>query len=294
MPGDVVHTCTLGSLTLAQVQSVAVSPGAQVRPYRVSGGIDPSVHHVGPIDPRATISSMDVASAMAISNILTAGIYVASGTVLVPFQKRAAGGTYAGSTAHETLSATDALIVPRGIECQQDGDAMVSLECFFRSTDGVTNPVTQNENATLSAETFDSVYSLGPASINGSTVGEVLSLSVDPGITVKQDRSNGGQYPDALYIQERNPTITITFRDYADQAANYSFGATVGTAMVAYLRKRSGTGYVANGTAQHIKFSFTDGMTHMDDFSASGNEDGIVTHRYYGESLAVSAASAIT
>lgn len=294
MPGDMVHTCTLGSLTLAQVQSVNVSPGATVTPYRVSGGISPSVHHVGPIDPRATITSMDVSSAMAISNILTAGIYVSSGTILLPFQKRAAGSTVAGSEAHDTLSAANGLIVPRSIECQQDGDATVSLEVFFRSTDGDTNPTTQNTDQSLTGETFDSVYSLGPASINGTTISEVLSLSVDPGITVLQTRANGGQYPDELYITQLNPTITITFRDYSDQADNFSFGATVGTAMVAYLRKRSGASYVANGTAQHVKFTFTDGMALLDSFSAQGNEDGIVTHVYSGESLVVSAASAIT
>lgn len=294
MPGDMVHTCTLGSLTLAQVQSVQVSPGATANPYRVSGGISPSQHFGGPVDPRATITSQDVASAMAISNILTAGIYVSSGTILVPFQKRAAGSTIAGSLSHDTLSAANGLIVPRSIECQQDGDATVSLEVFFRSTDGTTNPVTQNVDQSLTGETFDSVYSLGPASINGTTISEVLSLSVDPGITVLQTRANGGLYPDQIYIQMLDPKITITFRDIADQTDNFGFGATVGTAMVAYLRKRSGVGYVANGTAQHIKFTFADGMTLMDSFSAQGNEDGIVTHIYSGEALTVSAASAIT
>lgn len=294
MAGDVVHTCTLGSLTLAQVQSVQFGENAQVQAYRTSGGISPSAHHVTTFEPKATITSQDVASAMAIANILTAGIHVSSGTILIPLQKRAAGATYAGSLSHNTISATNGLVVPRSIECQQDGDATVSLEAFLRSTDGVTSPFTQNEDQSLSGETFDSVYSLGPASINGNAIGEVLSLSVDPGITVKVDRSNGGQYPSQLYIQMLDPTITITFRDYADQAANFAAGATVGTALVAYLRKRSGAGYVANGTAQHIKFSFGDGITNMEDFSAEGNEDGIVTHRFHGESLVVSATSAIT
>lgn len=294
MPGDVVYQATLGSLTLRQVMSSSYSSNAQPIAGTASGALDVAQFYGGPAQPQATLESEDIASVMAISNVLTAGIAVASGTISIPYQKRAQGATFASGTAHETISGTNGLIVPTSISVSQDGNASVSLQCWFRSTDGLTNPVTLNEDQSLASETFQGLFGLGPGSVNGNTLTELLSVTVNPGITVEPQTANGGLFPSGLYITARRPSIDYTFRDVADLAANFGSVFTVGTAAIAYLRARSGTGYSSNVSTAHIKFSFTDGIVAAEQVSASGTESGTVTMRVYGESLAVATGSAIT
>ena len=293
MPGDVVYQATLGSLTLRQVTSSNYSANAQPIAGTASGSLDVAQYYGGPGQPSAVLESEDIGSVMAISNVLTAGIPVASGTISIPWQKRAAGATFASGSNHETVSAADGLIIPTSISCQQDGNATVSLQCAFSSPTGV-NPVTVNANQSLSAETFQGLFGLGPGSINSNTISELLGITINPGITIEPQGANGSLFPTAIYITQRRPSMDFTFRDFADVAANFGSVFTVGTAAIAYLRARSGTGYASNASEAHLKFSFADGIVATEQLAASGTESGTVTMRVYGESLTVAVDSAIT
>ncbi|HSG72504.1 MAG TPA: hypothetical protein VLA12_18980, partial [Planctomycetaceae bacterium] len=79
-----------------------------------------------------------------------------------------------------------------------------------------------------------------------------------------------------------------------DAQALLSSVHTVMTGATCYMRKRSGVGYVADVTAQHCKFTFTDGLITTDGIQASGTGSGTCSVRLYGEGLTVSAATAIT
>lgn len=294
MPGDVVHQATLGTLTLRQVLSSSYSSSAQPVIGTASGGLDPAQIYGGQTQQTAELESEDVGSAMAISNFLTAGLAVSSGTISIPWQKRAQGSTFASGSAHETVSAANGLIVPTSISVQQGGNATISLMVYVRSTDGFTDPVTVNADQSISSETFQGLFGLGPGSVNGNTLTELQGVTINPGITVEPQLANGGQYPTLLHITTRRPTMDFTFRDFADLQANFNASFTTGTAAVAYLRARSGTGFAATTAESHIKFSFTDGMVTTEAMAAQGTDTGSATLRVYGESLAVATSSAIT
>lgn len=181
----------------------------------------------------------------------------------------------------------------QSISCQQDGNASVSLQCWFSSPTGV-NPVTINADQSLSSETFQGLFGLGPGSINGTAIGELMGVTITPGITVEPQSSNGSLFPTGLFITQRRPTIDYTFRDFDDVSASYGSVFTAGTAAIAYLRARSGTGYSSNATEAHLKFSFADGIVATETLAASGTESGTATLRVYGESLTVATGSAIT
>ncbi|HSG69418.1 MAG TPA: hypothetical protein VLA12_03340, partial [Planctomycetaceae bacterium] len=161
MPSDVVYDAVLGSLTLKQVQSASYSGGGNPIAGTASGNPDPDTYFGGTAEPRASFSSADIATILGVSNICTAGLAVAAGTVTIPFQKRANRSTFAGGSSNNTLSAANGLLVPNTFSVSQDDDAaMCSLDFIFKSTDGTTNPVTITASQALSAQSFTALFGL--------------------------------------------------------------------------------------------------------------------------------------
>lgn len=289
---DVVYDAVLGALTLKQVTRTAYSLNGTPIAGMASGAADPSEYFGGRADPSCTFESADVAGVLGGVSV-TAGLAIASGTITIPWNKRSNGGTFAGSGSHVALSGANGLLIPTRFSANQDDEAaMAELQLFFRSTDGATEPVAEATSQTLAAQSFNAQYALGPGSINGTAVPELVGVSINPGITVEPQAVNGGIYPTALFITMRRPTIDFIFEDL-DALATYSAQFTAMTAAIAYFRKRSGASFVADATEEHIKFSFADGIITTETVSGSGVNRAQATLRCYGETLTASAASAI-
>lgn len=289
-----VYDAILGSsLTLKQVTRTDYQPNLTVIAGRASGAVDPSEFFGGPGEPMASFDSMDVAGFLAAVSV-SAGLHVSSDTIRIPWNKRANGGTFQGTLSHAELDATNALIVPTQFSANQgDEGASVSVDAHFYSTDGTTVPVTPASSQTLASQSFNAMYSLGTGTINGTPIPELVGVVINPGITVTKQSINGWNWPESLFIQTRDPYIDFIFEDM-DAIDTYSPTFTVGTAAVAYFRKRSGVSFVADATAQHCKFSVADSLIVPQTISHSGNTRGRATLRVYGEALTASGASAIT
>lgn len=290
---ETVYDAVLGALTLKQVMRSSYSLNGNPIAGTASGAPDVSEYFGGPSDPQATFESADIAGILAGLSV-TAGLHVLTGTITIPYNKRANGGTFAGATANAQLNATNALIIPTAFRCNQDDEAAIAeLMVYFRSTDGVTVPVTISVGQTLAAQSFNAQYGMGAGSINGAAIPELVGISVNTGITIDPQRTNGGIYPSALFIKDRRPSIDFTFEDL-DALATYSAQFTVMTAAVAYFRKRAGVSYAADGSLVHIKFSFADGITTTETIQAAGTNRASATLRCYGETLTATPTSAIT
>lgn len=288
-----VYDAILGALTLKQVTRTSFQPNLQVIAGKASGAPGPSELFAGPAEPMASFDSMDVSGVLAAVSV-TAGLAVSSGTITIPWNKRSNGGTFAGSSAHDRLNATDGLIVPTQFSANQaDEGASVSLDAHFISSDGTTVPVTATGSQTLASQSFNAMYSLGPGSINTEVIPQLVGVSINPGITVEKQSVDGYNYPTAIFIKEIDPYIDFLFESMA-ALVTHSPLFTVGSAAVAYFRKRSGISFVANGTAQHCKFSFADGLVAAESIQHSDVNRGQATLRVYGETLTASGASAIT
>lgn len=289
-----VFTATLGSLTLNQVMSSNFSANGTPVEGVTSGAVDVAQYFGGAIDFRASFESDDLASVAAVANVATAGIAVSSGTITLPYQIRANKGTFVSGANNYSLSGTNGLIWPNSFSLPAGGDATVSLECLFLSSDGDTIPVTVNTGVTLSAETFQSKFTLGPVSVNGTALNDVTGVTVSTGIEVTPlfYRFN---YAPFAFIARRRPVIDITLYDLDDlNALGAGWGA--GTALVVYARKRAVTGFVDDATAEHISFSFADGLIQPVASVAGEGVGGNSTRtlRFMGESLTVTDDTAIT
>lgn len=288
-----VYDAVLGGLTLLQVTRTDYQPNAQQIAGKASGAVAPSEFFAGSGEPMCSFDSMDVGGALG-SISVSAGLAVSSGTITIPWNKRANGGTFQGTLSHDRLNGTDGLIVPTQFSANQgDEGATVSLDCHFISSDGTTVPVTASSSQSLASQSFNAMWSMGGGSINGTAIPELVGATINPGITVQKQSVDGYNYPTAIFITQVDPYIDFIFEDM-DALATYAPLFTVGTAAVVYFRKRSGVSFVADGTAQHCKFSFADGLVVAQSVSHSGNTRGRATLRVYGEALTASGASAIT
>lgn len=289
---DTVYDAFLGAYNLRQCFNGSYNPQAQVIGGIVSGAPDPSALYGHTTAPKAMFQTGDLAGLIA-GVSMGAGLSIASGTVLIPFRRRANQGTHASGSSHVVVSGTDGLAVCTEIAAAQDDEAArAGVDFFFRSTDGLTNPAAIAGSQSLSAQAFVGLYAFGPVYVNGSKVGEVIRSRVVPGITVQVLRHDGGNYPDRLYIVQRRPVIELTFRDFDDLAA-FGTSFAVLTSVAAYYRKRSGAGFVSDASTSHVKCSFTDSLLTVSQAGANDVQPGEATIQIHGLALTASAASAI-
>lgn len=295
-----VYDAFLGSLSLRQCSTANYSPGGNAMVARMSGAVDPSLIAGGQATPKATFATGDLYSLLTSLGV-TDGLSIASGTIVLPLQERLQGSTFAGSAAHKTLTAANALVVPMSIDASQQGDfASGNVEVNFRSTDGLTDPVTINSSQSLSAQAFVASYKMGPVKARIGADGAVAQIpgitsqSWNPGLQVGVRSFDGGIWPTLLTINQRDPSLDLTFED-STALSRFNATYTSITSITGYLRKCSDGGtFVADGTSQHISLTLTGGLAMIQSIGAQQNADGTITARFLGKSLAVSLTAAIT
>ncbi len=282
---------------LRQVRSSQYSANGLIILGSASGAIDPSELYGGAANPTVLFETADVAGALGLMSV-TAGLHVSSGTITIPYNKRANGGAFAGSSSHMTISGANALIIPLQISGSQDNEAVIlTVQVIFYSTTGLANPVTFNTGATLGAQAFNAQYDFGPVYVDlgggSSQVAEATGWTVNTGIVATPRRYDGGIYPSKVFITQRNPTIEITFEDFDDAAA---FGTVYDalTSCAVYGRKRADGGtHVADATEEHCKFSFAAGISDIQTLGGSERTNGQASIMLTGKALTAATTSAI-
>lgn len=295
----VVADCILGSgNNVRQVTSVSHNDGTTVRNAMTSGGATVSQQSGIRGEEVTTVSSADLAALVALntSTFCSVGLYLTGDTITVPLKERSLGGQFASGSNHPALSGSDCLIIPTEFSATQDAEAGASctFDIHWISSDGVTREAAGSTGNALASQAFNAEFALGKADVNGSDVSGVVGIAVRPGITLTKSSTNGGIYPTHISIQQVEPVVEITVNDI-DTAVALAGGFTTTTAMNVYFRKRADGGtYVADITAQHIKFTFAAGIHNLGSLSANENADGTATIRVTGKALTASAASAIS
>lgn len=288
-----IYDALLGATTLRQCTAGEFTANARPIVARTSGGVSPAEIYGGETAPMGSFESEDLGTLLAISNFLQSGIVVSSSTLAMVLQQRAQGGTYQSGSNHFAATAANGLVVPTRIQIPEKGNCSIGLDAHFRGTSSLTNPVSFNVAAALASTLFNGCYAFAGIDFNnGTLITRGTGVTVNPGIQVLAEGFNGGNYPTSLSIQERNPTIDVSF-DNAANLANFASAFTAMTSLVVYLRKRSGAGWVADEEEEHIAISFADGMTTFETIRASGRDSSVGTLRFHGEALSASAVSAI-
>ena len=235
-------------------------------------------------EPVASFSSADLKAFLDECGVT--GMLIDSGDdgagVIVYYQKYAAGGTRASGSVQHSTTIGDGLLVPRSISLPHRGIATLTAEVQAISSNGVLNPLTFAETAALPAATYpavDATYTLGMVDLNSTQIQGVINVSIDFGIQIIRESSDSDVYPTIVSIQMIQPSITVTTRHLSDTTTLTEAGVEYAASLVeVYARKRDEGGtFVADGTAEHIKFAM--GKCRVDPVAISGGGSGTLQFR---------------
>lgn len=279
------------------IRSMGYNDSAQIIIDRASGGADPSKIYLGNMEPVVTLQTTDIASAIGLNSgtFISAGVCVNGASTTIPLAKRADCGVLTSGGAHTSFVGNSVICIPTQFEVRQDTEdgATCSMEVRFRSSDGITAPITMSNTATLATSAHSISYGLGKAFIDDTELDFLTGIIVNPGIQLLIQRTKGGIFPTAHYIQFREPTIDLLVENAAVATTfinRYGWAAPPDgnehVAVRAFFRKRlDGATYRADDTAEHIKFSFANAMSRMETLEAAQSGNGSTTIRCHGKVL---------
>lgn len=291
------------SMNLDGIKSSSSSIGAQLLMSKAAGQADNT--HVAIIEQRPTITWTTTDISTALNGFGISGVGVVSGAVSsvdMFLTKMSEGGVRASGSVNGRIRAVQGLIVPRQITVSQGQAAELTCELIV-TYDGTNNPLAYSFSQALPhTPSIDELFTMGPISFNGTTLAGCQSLTIDFGINVATLASCGNVYPTFAGIASRDPYIEVSLYE-ADYTNTFGLNGTAqsSTDSTVYLAKIDENGTrVADGTAEHIKFTLDDGLITVSEVGGSNNEPSLVTIRHtttYDGSNAVwviAAASEIT
>lgn len=188
---------------------------------------------------------------------------LSGGNVDVYFKQRAPNAlrTPDASLAHIRGRLTsNAMLYLQSIRAQQSQDAEASAR-LLPSWDGSNNPLIMTGSVALSGtSTADHTYTLGRIDLNGTNLAGVQEMTLDLGMEEEAVADSGEPFPSFVGINRYAPTVVLQTRD-TTLMATYGGTGTVLASMEVYLRKKSSADInVADGTAEHIKITASDGL----------------------------------
>ncbi|MCA9013701.1 MAG: hypothetical protein KDA77_00085 [Planctomycetaceae bacterium] len=292
MGTSAVHDAIIGLSTISQCQQTTLEANVEEMIHSMSGAVDASHVSVKKAEPKAPLASFDLAGLLTALPITT-GLKVASGTIALPYKKRAAEGVFA-SASDLIIAGTNGLAVPLSVSASQGDDgAVANAEIWFKSTDGLAIPVTISTGQTAASQSFSAVYALGPAAVNSTQVPKIVRTTVTFGLEVTPHYYDGGVYPVLFTINQRRPMFEFEFEDFDTLATVGPLFSGITDAEVFYRKALDASTYVPDASLAHIKFTLTGGLTAVQDASAQEQQDGKASVKLTGKTIAVSLASAI-
>jgi hypothetical protein len=235
--------------------------------------------HVHSIMPMINLSVTDIATALA--NIdPDAGLAVDSGGAAFDlldlyFTKKQNLGTRGGSGVHFKTTVNLCLVVPRLLTLQQDMLATLEIDVYV-IYDGTNDPFVYVQNASLPhVPSIDEAFTLGPFNINGSLVDGFDRVTVNFGNEVKLKAAGGALYPQHVNIDQHGPSIELYTSDLGVlDDFNLEGTAISASDVIFYAKKYANEGnYVADNTAEHIKFTLDKGMVIPASAGGANNAD---------------------
>ena len=170
------------------------------------------------------------------------------------------GGSFAPGSVHHKTTIGDGILIPDRLRLPHQDTAMLDARIIAVSADGSAVPITYSESAALPATVYptsNEVFTLGPLDLNSYNVEGIQEINVDFGINVQKVSGGGVIYNALSFIDSIQPIITVrtTNVDVTGEITEAGKSYTAST-VTFYAKKRADGGtFVANGTAEHIKFT---------------------------------------
>ncbi len=285
-----------GPITVGQIKSLTHSTNAQVQPGFGSGEVSPAAMFQGDSPHSSQFQTTQLATLLGIgtNTFLNNGVWYGAANCLVPFRKRMSGGRYESGANHVAMQSGRTLLTPGSLSAQGSAAATLDVTIQYASSDGFLSPITGLTAQSLSAAVFTGEYQLARAKINGVAVPELTGIAVNPGITVVEQRVDGGPFAKNFFITQVLPTIDLTTEDI-EAAISVINAAGIGTGVEIFLAKKL-NGAITEDFANtvHIKISGANGLRQATQFGGQGEAISSGTIRVNPFSLVTAVGVEIT
>jgi hypothetical protein len=297
---DTLAAVTLGATTLTGVRRKSVDPAIQMMLERMGGANQASFAGLLQQDPGITYSCTDIARQIGVTGISTLDIPDGIASVISYWGKVANKKTYTAGSAHDRERVLAGMICPLRINAQQGRFAEMDMS-VLPIYDGTNNPIILDTAQALPTGVVSQAFTLGPVSVNGTTVDGGLSATLNFGFQIERIAGDGDTWPTFVATLANDPTIELSTPNRALFNQLGLSGGAITANVVLYLRsiERNKKAY-SNASTQHIKFTVVDGVAYPGQGSAEVARRGdfsatiVCTTDGTNAALQVATGSAIT
>lgn len=273
----------LGSSTFIGLKSQRVALNNSVGSQAQSGEIHRGSVFLRRQKPNLDLVTLDVEAmfdaltALGPSGAENLGLNFGSANALL-YRAKDDGVSRASGSVHTTLGIVDGILVPMSLECETDSDFELSLQgqIVHDGTDNDSIIVTPS----VALPTFpndDIRFGMGPITIESILLEGVRRVSLQFNSTLQGEAGDGTIWDTVACLRSQEPVLMIEGMnpDWFQDAVIPQLGrAATHANSEFYCRKRiaGGDGYVADGTAEHIKVQVA-GIAVIDDgFNFDGTD----------------------
>lgn len=298
----VLHGVNLGGSTfISQIQSGRPATNVQRLVAESAGLPYPLFTATMGVNPAFTLEATQLKSLLDLTGAVTGIADLSGGNTDLYFKKVTdLGRRLADATAgHMRFRMSQAFYALDRITAGHNSEAVASGR-VGTTYDGSNNPLVPAGSTALAGTPVGATHWLaGPVALNTVQLPGVADITIDFGRQVMEMGADGELYNTFAACMFYAPVVTI--RSYEHCWATYGLNGTALTAMSLYLRKVGTTGRVADATAEHIKFTSSTGVIHVEESTGGGNEPSmttvtvqLVSSSASTEPITVDTASAIT
>lgn len=258
-----VHVVKFNSTVLNGTVTQPLTRAAGVLRPIADGETDPGVAALATMVDGVALGCLGVDDLFAITGLRGAAV-----TNVVWWAVVRGAAAKSGSSVHTKFTAATAFVAPGAITCEHAGNAAMSAIVTPYKSDG-TNPIAVATNQALSDTTGNGatkLFTLGSLEVNGTTIGGLTSFSMEFGVSTSSVMNDSAIHPKEVVCESASPVLRFSTTDI-ETAANLVGAGVALSSLTFYLRKRSGAGFVADGTAEHIKFEAENGVVVPDGMS---------------------------
>jgi len=270
---DPTSTDIIGGITAMNVRT-----GSEIRNEARSNEVYPRFQSLVAQKPVGTFATSAIAAALDVAGPTGLDLDGLSNGLHFYAQKGADGGTRAGATSHRKYAIVDGILIPRRLTCEHRGDASLEYESVI-TYDGSNDPVTVTDSASLPAGIADAErFTLGSATLETEALTGLTRFELDFGIKARAEGADSDIWDTIVTIEEIMGVLKLRGKDpawFKSDVIPLGGKAVTHANTSVYLRKRAaGATFVADGTEEHIKFTFA-GLAVIETlFDAQGNATG--------------------
>jgi hypothetical protein len=254
-----IYFVGLGATTLGGITRQSIATNTEIKGEASSGEVYRRWLALYSQRIAPTFTTHSIAAALDVCGAAGADLAAMTGGFCLYAQKHADGATRTAGANHRKYKSVKGILAPRRLTCDHRGDATIEYEAVV-TYDGVNDPLVISDSESLPAVVADAGrWTIGPATLGGISFTGKRQVQIDFGLDVVPESADSDYWDTFASIRAINSEITFRGIDaqWLKSTAIPLTGLACTHANTAiYLKKRAaGSTFVANGTAQHIKFT---------------------------------------